>query len=65
MATPVNLADPDVEPSDEQLADLMHRAFAGIADGHQASLRAMRARIAAAQVEVLRALESDRPRSGL
>ena len=65
MVTPVNLADPDIEPSDEQLEGLMHRAFAGIADGHEASLRAMRARITAAQAEVLRALETDLARSGI
>ena len=65
MGTPVNLADPDIEPSDEQLEGLMHRAFANIADGHEASLRAMRARIAAAQVEMLRTLETDLARSGI
>jgi hypothetical protein len=47
MANRVNLADPEFEPSDEDLARLMHDAFAGLAEARAESLRAMRARIAA------------------
>ena len=49
MAARTNFADPSYEPSDEDLAELMHEAFSGIPAEREASLEAMRARIAAAQ----------------
>jgi hypothetical protein len=55
-----NLADPEYEPSDEDLARLMHEAFAGVAEAHDESLRAMRARIQRLQTEVRDRLESAR-----
>lgn len=51
MAGRVNFADPDYEPTDEDLAELMHEAFAGVTEAHEQSLRELRARIAAAQGE--------------
>ena len=33
-----NLADPDFEPTDEQLQELSRRAFAGVAEARQAAL---------------------------
>ena len=52
----INLGDPDDEPTDEELAGLMQRAFAGVVEAREASLRAMRERIASAQAEALRQL---------
>ncbi len=49
---PVNLADPDQEPTDEDFARLMRDAFAGIREAQEASLVEMRARIARMQTEV-------------
>lgn len=54
MDAPVNLADPAVEPTDEQLAGLMHRAFAGITDAREQSLRELHAGIAADRERLLR-----------
>lgn len=51
MNAGANLADPAYEPSDEDLARLMHDAFEGLADSRDESLRAMRARIALLQKE--------------
>lgn len=39
MMKPVNLADPDFEPTDEQLIDLSKRAFANVARDHEQSLK--------------------------
>lgn len=44
-----NLADPDDEPTDAELAELMRAAFAEVADARARSLQEMRARIADAQ----------------
>ena len=49
-----NLADPDYEPTDEDLAELMRSAFAGLKEAREESLREMRARIARMSEEVLR-----------
>jgi hypothetical protein len=53
-----NLADPDFEPTDEQLAELMRRAFADVPAKKEASLRQLRARIAKAREESLQRLRS-------
>jgi hypothetical protein len=63
MSERINLADPSFEPTDEQLMGLSRRAFAGVAASHSAALARLRAEIAAARDEVLRALESQRPRN--
>jgi hypothetical protein len=47
-------ADPAYEPTDEDLAELIHEAFAGIPEARERSLAEMRARIASAQEEVRR-----------
>lgn len=60
MAARINLADPDYEPTDEDLARLMHDAFAGLADAREESLRAMRARIAELSKEARARFESRR-----
>ena len=43
----INLADPNCEPTDEQLADLSQRAFAQVKSNHAQSLRALRMKIIA------------------
>lgn len=50
-ADQVNLADPNYEPSDEDLARLMRTAFAGTSRAREESLRAMQARILDLQAE--------------
>jgi len=49
-----NLADPDFEPTDEQLQELAHRAFAGVAEAHARALKELHERIAAEAAEALR-----------
>lgn len=62
MSGPVNLADPAFEPTDEQLHELSRRAFAGVAAAHAKSLERLRAQIAEARREALRAFEQRRER---
>jgi hypothetical protein len=57
---PVNLADPDVEPSDAELEGLVRRAFSGVRQAHEQSLLRLREDIARRRAEVLRSLESKR-----
>jgi hypothetical protein len=54
MGDAVNLADPDFEPSDEQLMELAKRAFEGVKERHEAVLVKLRADIAVRSAEVLR-----------
>lgn len=61
MLDRVNLADPDCEPTDEQLRELMSRAFAGVREQRERAMEQLRARIESARDEVLRQLE---PASG-
>ncbi len=56
MSEPVNLADPSFEPTDEQLAGLMTRAFAGVRGAHEQAMAKLRAEIAAARVVALERL---------
>ncbi len=53
-----NLADPDYEPSDEQLTGLMKRAFAGLKDAERVRLERLRSDIAHAREEALARLAS-------
>jgi hypothetical protein len=62
MTEKIDLADPDFEPTDEQLEGLMKRAFAGVGAAHEAALARIRAEIATARAEVLRALAARGPR---
>jgi len=59
MNTPINLADPSVEPSDEELSGLMQRAFAGIAEAREQSLRQLYADIAETGARQLREHEGE------
>jgi hypothetical protein len=61
MATRINLADPAYEPSDDDLARLMHDAFEGLRDAREESLRAMRARIERLQLDARAHFAANRP----
>ena len=50
----INLADPEFEPTDEQLEALFKRAFAEVGSKHRESLARLRAEIALLRVEVRR-----------
>jgi hypothetical protein len=56
----INLADPDFEPTDEQLMGLSARAFAGVAQAREQALAKLRADISAARVEAMREYEERR-----
>ena len=58
MPAPINLADPDFEPSDDELNGLMTRAFAGVREAKARSLVEMRARISRLQVEAMARFEA-------
>ena len=60
MAT--NLADPDREPTDEELQQLSREAFAGVRDARERALAALRARIEVASARVLAELGPTPPR---
>ncbi len=49
----IDLADPSFEPTDEQLAGLAKRAFAGVAEAHAKTQARLRAEIAKASAESL------------
>ncbi len=53
MIDRVNLADPEAEPSDAQLAGLSARAFAGVSRARDLALERLRSEIVAARVSVL------------
>jgi 4'-phosphopantetheinyl transferase EntD len=61
MSDRIDLADPDFEPTDEQLQELSHRAFAGIKQARAESRAKLRAEIAAARVVARTALAARRP----
>jgi len=52
MPAPGNLADPDYEPSDEDIAGLMRSAFGGLKEAREKSLVEMRDRIKLRQTEI-------------
>ena len=60
MARRPNFADASYEPTDEDLAQLIHEAFDELREARARSLQAMRDRISAAQAEARRASERDR-----
>ena len=59
MANGIDLADPDFEPTGEQLQELSKRAFAGVREAHEKSLVEIRARIAKHGDEVLQRLADE------
>ena len=57
MAAAPNLANPEVEPTDEELIGLAARAFAGVRQAREAALRKLRAEIEVHRQRVLADLE--------
>ena len=55
-----NLADPAYEPSDGDLAGLMHDAFEGLADARDWSPSAMRSRVQRLEAEARARFEAGR-----
>lgn len=53
MAEKTNLADPEREPTDEELIELSREAFADVPRANEAALRALRAQIAEERERVL------------
>jgi hypothetical protein len=53
----INLADPNFEPTDEQLMGLSARAFAGVAQAREHALAKLRTAISVARVQALRDYE--------
>jgi len=60
MPSEINLADPEFEPSDEELKGLMERAFAGVRQAGERNLSEMRVRIAKLQREAEARFEAER-----
>jgi hypothetical protein len=59
-----NFADPDYEPTDEDFAELMREAFAGIAEAREQSLREMHRHIAELQRKALAEFRASRAARG-
>lgn len=57
MSAPINLADPECEPSDAQLVELSTRAFAGVRLSQVERLRRLRAEIEVARMRALQRLD--------
>jgi len=57
MGEPVNLTDPEFEPSDEDLVGLSTRAFAGVRTANTEIVRKLRAEIEVARERAVRRLE--------
>jgi hypothetical protein len=57
MGVPINLSDPDFEPTDEQLAGLCARAFAGVPEARRRAMAKLREDIAAARHEAMAAFK--------
>ena len=58
MERKVDLANPDFEPSDEELQELSRRAFAGVGKKYSAALRRLEADIERSRREVLARVEA-------
>ena len=55
----MNLADPGLEPMDEQLKQLLREAFAGVRGARDLALMRLKAEIEREREKVLRTLRSD------
>ena len=56
MGDAINLADPNFEPTDEQLIGLSRRAFAGVTAKHEAALAKLRVEIEVMSTQVMKDL---------
>jgi hypothetical protein len=54
MAQHGNLADPDYEPTDDELQELVHSAFVDVAARNQEALRLVHTQIAALRAGLMR-----------
>ena len=57
MKRAINLADPEFEPTDEQLLELSKRAFADAEASHQRQLRILEQQISQARKALLKNLK--------
>lgn len=57
MRRRTNFADPDYEPTDEELGELIHEAFAPVLEARDPRLEALRERIRLRAAELRLALE--------
>jgi hypothetical protein len=57
MSRKVDLADPDFEPSDEELQELSRRAFQGAGERYAVALKKLAADIDSSRKEVLARVE--------
>jgi hypothetical protein len=64
MSDVVNLADPNAEPTDEQLIGLSKRAFAGVAAKHEAALVRLREEIRELSARALQEIDEPGVASG-
>lgn len=55
-----NLADPEYEPTDEELDELVHSAFAGVREQNEAALRKVHAEILTIRVGLMQQLLTQR-----
>jgi hypothetical protein len=65
MATRINMADPNFVPINEQLRQLSQSTFADVAEQSQRNLEAIRQRIKAAQVALLKTSRVQEPQACL
>ena len=56
----INLANPDFEPTDEQLQELMRQAFAHIPKQNEERLRLLREQILQGRIELLKQLRAEK-----
>jgi hypothetical protein len=56
VSSAIDLADPDFEPTDEQLIGLSKRAFAGVAAKYEAALAKLHAEIEVMSAQAMRDL---------
>lgn len=59
MNEKINLADPDFEPTDEQLQELLRQAFAHIPKQNEERLRLIREQILQGRIELLKQLREE------
>lgn len=55
-----NLADPEYEPTDEELGELVHSAFAGVREQNEAALREVHAEILTIRARLMQRLQTQR-----
>ena len=55
----IDLANPEFEPSDEQLKELSRRAFRGVRERHQQALRLLQEQIEEERKRVMARFKSD------